>query len=1006
MFGSDWSALPLIGRDAELAALGRGLASAAHGTCSFCLIAGGHGLGKTRLLDTLAQQAGTQGYSIIRAVAYQSDTNVPYSVVNDALHPLIRGIDTGTLRTLTRGAEAELAHIVPAFAGPDGRTAVLTDAGDLTTRLRWHAAQFLARLSARTPLLFTVDNAHWADPSSIALLHFVLRHVPDAHLMIAAAYNPLEAEVAAAVRSMARAAATLRAFQPMELRPLTEGDIAELLVQRFAVAAPDVSDFAAFLHHRTLGNPFFIEETIRTLVERGTIRPVEGRWVGWDVEDIDVPTTIREVLLERANALTHEARLVADIASVAGTRCPHAVLAELSGLESSRFMTATRELHRRGVLREIEENAGIFYDFTHPLLQRTVYEEAGAARRRELHARIADRMESLFGDDAEQHATELAFHYVRANAPELAVKSVRYLLLAGRDALRKHADREAARCLQHALDLLDRGTTVEHDVGERISLLEDLARARQRLGESEASGILWERARELCQSVNDLSGLARIERRIGLLALWSGHPSAALERYDVALTYAREVAQRDVEARILVTRGVALMALGRPQDAKEAVQAALDVAEALGDIRLRARVRHALLIIYAYAGPAEVANDLAQRVLADAEAVGDLGFAWGAHHATAVLACFTANADNVAHHVAQGERIAKALHSPLLAAQIAEPAIEYASAKGDWAEGLSLAERSIPVARAMSPRSLLPRLLVWKGTILLNRDELEQAKACFDEAWERSRADSAESSGADLNAVIVAHIGQAAYSLTTRDWVTAIEFAKRGIDIADRHGMTSWTLHRLLPMLAESALWIGDFTLAEQSANRLRTDSARFDHALGEAWAFTVHQLASRWRDRQPGVIERLLEAADQLEQVPFVFHAARLRRHLGRLLTMDGDRDRAARELRKAHDVFLRLGAALELRLTREAMRELGIRPPVQTNAPGGALTQRELEIARLVAVHKTNKEIARALDISSRTVSTHLSNMFVKLGVTSRGALGDLVRDDASIERAATGS
>jgi DNA-binding CsgD family transcriptional regulator len=1003
MLGSDWGALPLIGRDSELATLARGLASAAQGTCSFCLIAGSHGLGKTRLLEATVQQAVKQGYGVARAVAYQSDANVPYSVVADGLNPLIRTIDAATLRTLTRGAEPELAQVVPAFAG-EARPGTVTDPGDLTTRLRWHTAQFLTRLSARAPLLFTIDNAHWADPSSISLLHFVLRHAPDARLMIAAAYNPLEAEAAAPVRAMARSAATLVSFQPMELEPLTVADIRDLLMQRFSVDVAEIGEFAQFLHERTLGNPFFVEETIRTLVERGTLRPVGGHWVGWEVEDIDVPATIREVLLERVNALTPEGRAVADIASVAGMRVPHGLLQELAGLDTPGFMAAAAELRRAAILREAEEDSEILYDFTHPLLQRTVYEEAGAARRRELHATIAGRLEHHFGANAERHATELAFHYVRANAPALAGKSVRYLVRAGRSALGKHADREAARYLQHALDLLDRSAAGASVVAPDISLLEDLARARQRLGEYEASAQLWQRARDVCLTNQDVAGLARTERRIGLLAFWSGHTSLALERYAIALKHAREAGQREMEARILVTRGVALMALGRPQEAKDEVQLALTVAEALGDVRLRARVRHALLIIYAYAGPADVANDLARHVLTDAEAVGDLGFAWGAHHATAVLACFTANAEAVAHHVAEGDRIARALHSPLLAAQIAEVAIEYASAKGEWAAGLAMAERSLPAARAMSSRSLLPRLLVWKGTILLNRDEIERAKACFDEAWELSRAGSAELSGADLNAVIVAHIGQVAHSLTTRDWVTAIEFAQRGIDIADRHGMTAWTLHRLLPMLAESALWIGDFTLAEQSAARLRTDSARFDHALGEAWAFAVEQLVSRWRDQQPGVIERLLDAADQLEHVPFVFHAARLRRHMARLLTMDGDRDRASRELRKAHDTFLKLGAALELRLTREAMRELGVRPPVQTTAPGGALTQRELEIARLVALHKTNKEIARALDISSRTVSTHLSNMFVKLGVTSRGALGEVVRDDPTIERSAT--
>jgi len=102
----------------------------------------------------------------------------------------------------------------------------------------------------------------------------------------------------------------------------------------------------------------------------------------------------------------------------------------------------------------------------------------------------------------------------------------------------------------------------------------------------------------------------------------------------------------------------------------------------------------------------------------------------------------------------------------------------------------------------------------------------------------------------------------------------------------------AYVTHQLLPLLSESASWSGDFALAEKAAARLRADSARFDHKLGEAWAFTVDQLVGRWRDKTPGVIERLIASAESIESVPYVFHAARLRRHVARLLALDGDRD------------------------------------------------------------------------------------------------------------------
>jgi DNA-binding CsgD family transcriptional regulator len=135
--------------------------------------------------------------------------------------------------------------------------------------------------------------------------------------------------------------------------------------------------------------------------------------------------------------------------------------------------------------------------------------------------------------------------------------------------------------------------------------------------------------------------------------------------------------------------------------------------------------------------------------------------------------------------------------------------------------------------------------------------------------------------------------------------------------------------------------------------------------------------------------------AVAALEAIPFVPDAARLRRELGRRKAQTGDRDGALRDLRTAHELFGRLGARLEQEGAREQMRELGARPPSRVTTSGVAgLTGRELEIVRLVARRKSNKEIARQLRISPRTVSTHLSNIFGKLDVESRGELTDIAR------------
>jgi DNA-binding CsgD family transcriptional regulator len=182
----------------------------------------------------------------------------------------------------------------------------------------------------------------------------------------------------------------------------------------------------------------------------------------------------------------------------------------------------------------------------------------------------------------------------------------------------------------------------------------------------------------------------------------------------------------------------------------------------------------------------------------------------------------------------------------------------------------------------------------------------------------------------------------------------------------------------------------------------MRRDAGRLHHRLGLAYADGCDGLLAWHRDGDPRrAIDLLRSSVNQLEAIPFPPQAARVRRRLAGALMEVGDREESMRELRKAHDVLARLGATEELSGTREEMRERGVRPPPKAITSGAAgLTGREMEIARMVATRKSNKAIGGALQISSRTVSTHLSNIFVKLNVGSRGELADFVRQNGLLD------
>jgi DNA-binding CsgD family transcriptional regulator len=326
-----------------------------------------------------------------------------------------------------------------------------------------------------------------------------------------------------------------------------------------------------------------------------------------------------------------------------------------------------------------------------------------------------------------------------------------------------------------------------------------------------------------------------------------------------------------------------------------------------------------------------------------------------------------------------------------------EIAIEYHAGIGDWDTAVSLAERSVGVARALGQRTLVPRVLVWLGLLYFGRGELERGKACVDEAWELCGAarNGKRHAAGDVHSVVPAHTGRAMYHLVMQQYGSAVRIGEHGLEIADASGYVVWAIHRLMPVVAEAALWMSDMDRARRLAARMRRDSQRMGHRLGLAWADACEALVELLQGDKHRSVEMLRGVAERLEAVPYVPDAARVRRQLARALAETGDREGATRELRRAHEVFARLGAVPELDATREQLRELGARPPARSAVSGAAgLTGRELEIVRLVAARRSNKEIGTALDISSRTVSTHLSNVFGKLGVASRGELADFAR------------
>ena len=975
--------LPLVGRDSQLARLQALMASPDHGP-RVVFLRGESGVGKTRLALELLARAGELEATIAAGRAYPVETGTPYAVFSDAWLPVLRDMDANSLTVLSRGGDAELRYLFPAL-GPasDGVTeAASADPHEFRTRLMWNFAEFVKRYAARKPLVCVLEDIQWADDSSLELIHFLARQVQGHEVLILCTYNDQERDRLPRLTQTERSLTSHGLAEVVELEALNRDRVAELVRAAFQADARSVREFAAVLFGWTRGNAFFLEEIIKSLVASGALRYEAGVWVGWDATDFEMPGSVRDAIVARLQGFPEPTRAVAELAAVLGARVSHALLEAVSGLSGADVLAAVEQLCGQGILDERRDRGDVVYDFRHPVVRQTVYEELGLQRVRVMHGAVAEAMEAFYGGNADEHADELAFHFARTDGRGLEEKAARYLVAAGRSALERRADTEAINYLESALEHLPAGQAPSSPT--RSDVLPLLARAHTHVGRFDVAERLWREA--LQEAPPESTHHGPWSRALGMTLVWTGRHDEASDAFDRGLKSARSLDDREGIVRLLVAKAHGLHEVGRGKDALATLEEALPIAVELDDPGALARVHRALGLLHVWVGPPHKATEHAERAIELARSVGMRG-----------------DTRAMARAVDEVNEIADRARSPVLRLWTADMSVELAFATGEWDSGIAQGERAIALARSLQQRTLLPRLLVWTSQFHVARGDLDRSAELVEEAIEMSGLNR-ESEALDVHLVVPTYIGYARYLVALGDYEDAIDAAEKGLQIAEGTGYILWAVHMLLPTLAEACLWAGHIDRAEHVGDRMRRHAERIDHRLGRAWADACASLVCWKRGDTEGSVDLMRRAAEDLEAVPFIWPATRLRRQLaGRLLELVR-RDEALEELSRVHEVCARVRAGLELEKTRAMYRQVGVRPPPIASDGGPlGLTPSELAVAVRVAKGLSNKAIAVELKCATRTASTHLSNIYSKLDIGGPGArvrLGNRIREEGLLD------
>ena len=274
--------------------------------------------------------------------------------------------------------------------------------------------------------------------------------------------------------------------------------------------------------------------------------------------------------------------------------------------------------------------------------------------------------------------------------------------------------------------------------------------------------------------------------------------------------------------RLHLAKGICLQDLGPIDAAKAEVEGALLAAEETGDETLLARARRALLLMYAWT--ASVSREHGEKAMALADRSGNMMLAWTAHSGNGP-ACRTDNRRAGGRDWRRGNGGRSRRTAPVALVAIVDSgaaALQYASGIGDWDAGIATGERTIALAQTFGQRMLLPRLLVWTGLIYLWRGDLERSERSILTGRGISQVPrrAAAFEHSEVQTVVPAHMGLAAYYLETHDFAEAIRVGEAGLAIADRAGYVSWSLQWLLPVVGEAALWSQDFVRREMHCTR------------------------------------------------------------------------------------------------------------------------------------------------------------------------------------------
>jgi class 3 adenylate cyclase/tetratricopeptide (TPR) repeat protein len=535
-----------VGRDAEIEQIRRALALAQDSHGQLVAVVGEPGVGKSRLVYEFTHSHRTQDWLILEASSVSYGKATGYLPVIDLLkayfkihdrepHREIHEKVTGKLLTLDRTLEPNLPALLALLDVPveDAQWQAL-DPPQRRQRTLDAVKHLLLRESQGQPILVVFEDLHWIDAETQALLDSLVESLPTARLLLLVNYRP----------EYQHGWGRKTYYSQLRLDALPPESAGELLSALLG-DDPALEPLKRLLVRR--GNPFFIEESIRTLVETGALTQERGAYrLTRPIQAIEVPATVQVILAARIDRLSPEDKQLLQTASVIGKDVPFVLLHAVAEAGEEAVQRGLTHLQAAEFLYEMRLFPDLEYTFKHALTHEVAYGSLLHDRRRQLHAALVEAMEHHYAGRLSEQAERLAHHAVRGEAWE---KAVTHLWQAGRNARARSAYRQAVAFLEQAVETLTRLPDTAENAALGIDLIcRDLSDPLWILGETQRLLEHLREAARLAEKIGDRARLANVLSRTLMPLLADGQYDRAVEIGERALALAKEVGDARLNA--------------------------------------------------------------------------------------------------------------------------------------------------------------------------------------------------------------------------------------------------------------------------------------------------------------------------------------------------------------------------------------------------------------------------------------------------------------------------